>query len=243
VLIRGGGFTAGSRVVFAGVVMTPTLVDGNTLSLTISRNQFVDPGRESVYVSNSLSSTCAVASNSLAVDILQIGKTVGVTLTEYYIPVLDYYFLTGRSADKAALDALPDIFVRTGQQIRMYAAPNIDTLPLERHYFDKVARGGSRGSHFFTASPSDQIALTSLNPGNQQLAAKPYLEGVEGYAIPKSAAGGCPSGTLPIYRAFKGPPRYVDDGNHRFSTSLTQHQDMVNRLGWTDEGVVFCGVQ
>jgi hypothetical protein len=71
----------------------------------------------------------------------------------------------------------------------------------------------------------------------------PYLEGIEGYAVPKSATGTCPAGTIPIYRAFKGPPRYADDGNHRFSVSLAQHQDMVTRLGWADEGVVFCGLQ
>ena len=46
-----------------------------------------------------------------------------------------------------------------------------------------------------------------------------------------------------FYRTFKRVPRYVDDGNHRFSASLTQRQDLVTRLGWTDEGVVFCGVQ
>ena len=240
---QGTGFTAASRVVIAGSSLVPTYVDSNNLRVTVGRNQFSQAGLQTLYVTQQLTSSCAVASNSLGIEILPVGTTAGVTLVEYYISSLDYYFLTGRSADKAALDALPNVFARTGQQIRMYAAPNVDTLPLERHYFDKVARGGSRGSHFFTALPADQIAMTSLNPANQQLVAKPYLEDVEGYAIPKTAAGTCPVGTLPIYRAFKGEPRYVDDGNHRFSTSLAQHQDMVNRLGWTDEGVVFCGVQ
>lgn len=125
----------------------------------------------------------------------------------------------------------------------MYRASNVDTLPLERHFFAKIARAGARGSHFFTVQPEEQILLAGLNPTNAALDAKPLLEGVEGYAIAKTAAGVCPSATLPIYRAFKGAPRYVDDGNHRFSTSLAQHQDMVNRLGWTDEGIVFCGLQ
>ena len=125
----------------------------------------------------------------------------------------------------------------------MFAKPNLSTQPLERHFFANVARGGSRGSHFFTSSATEQVLLAGLNATNQPLDAKPYLEGVEGYAVPKLASGQCPPGTAPIYRAFKGSPRYVDDGNHRFSVSLTQHQDMVARLGWTDEGVVFCGVQ
>ena len=241
--LQGTGFTALSRVVIAGAGLVPTYVDSNNLRVTVNRNQFSQSGLQTVYVTQQLTSSCAVSSNSLGLEILPVGTNASVTLVEYYISSLDYYFLTGRAADKAALDALPNVFARTGQQIRMYAAPNVDTLPLERHYFDKVARSGSRGSHFFTASPSDQVLLTSLNPSNQQLVAKPYLEGIEGYAIPKTSAATCPAGTLPIYRAFKGAPRYVDDGNHRFSTSLAQHQDMVNRLGWTDEGVVFCGVQ
>ncbi len=241
--VQGTGFTAASRVVIAGSGMVSTFIDSNNLRVTVSRNQFWQAGLQTLYVTHPLTNTCAVSSNSVGIEILPVGANVGVTLVEYYISALDYYFLTGRDTDQATLDALAAVFSRTGQQIRLYAAPNVDTLPLERHYFDKVARGGTRGSHFFTALPSDQIVLTSLNPSNQPLATKPYLEGVEGYAIPKTAAGICPAGTLPIYRAFKGPPRYVDDGNHRFSTSLAQHQDMVNRLGWTDEGVVFCGVQ
>ena len=243
ITVNGTGFTATSVISVAGVVLTPTFVDSQTLRVSVNRSMFASAGRGAVYVSNSLSGSCAAFSNSLALDVLPAGRNVALALVEYYIASLDYYFLTGRASDITALDALTTVFARTGQQIRMYAAPNVDTLPLERHYFDKVARAGTRGSHFFTALPSDQVLLTSLNPGNQQLVAKPFLEGVEGYAIPKSAAGTCPSGTRPIYRAFKGPPRYVDDGNHRFSTSLAQHQDMVNRLGWTDEGVVFCGVQ
>jgi Repeat of unknown function (DUF5648) len=241
--LQGSGFTPASRVVIAGVVLTPTYLDSTNLRVTVGRNQFSQSGLQTVYVTQSLTASCSVASNSLAIELLPFGRVTGVTLAEYYIAQLDYYFLTGRAADKATLDALPDIFVRTGQQIRLYAAPNIDTLPLERHYFDRVARGGTRGSHFFTALPSDQLVLTTLNPTNQQLPTKPYLEGVEGYAVPTTANGTCPTGTVPVYRAFKGAPRYVDDGNHRFTTSLTQHQDMVSRLGWTDEGVVFCGLQ
>jgi hypothetical protein len=243
VLLRGAGFTPSSVVTVAGAVVGSTFIDSGTLSVSLSRNQFPDAGRLAAFVTNALSGACNVVSNSLGVDVLPIGTSVGVTLVEYYIASLDYYFLTGRAGDKAALDALPTVFTRTGQQIKMYAAPNVDTLPLERHYFDKVARGGSRGSHFFTALPSDQVLMTSLNPTNAAQPAKPLLEGIEGYAIPKTTTGTCPVGSTPIYRAFKGAPRYLDDGNHRFSTSTAQHQDMVNRLGWVDEGVVFCGLQ
>ena len=242
ITVVGTGFTAASRVVISGVVFVPSFVDSHTLRVTVSRSQFPDSGQKTAYVTNQLSASCSVLSNSKAVEILPLGNKVGVTLTEYYHAGFDYYFLTGRDGDKAALDTVA-AFARTGREIKVFRTANVDTLPLERHFFAKVARGGARGSHFFTVEPSDQIALTGLNPTNVPLDAKPFLEGVEGYAIPKTAAGVCPSDTVPIYRAFKGPPRYVDDGNHRFSTSLAFHQDMVTRLGWGDEGIAFCGLQ
>ena len=242
ITVQGTGFTSASRVVISGLVIVPTFVDSHTLQVTVSRSQFAGSGQETAYVFNQFNSSCSVSSNAKAIEILPVGNKVGVTLTEYYNAVFDYYFLTGRDGDKAVLDTVAS-FARTGREIKMYRAANVDTLPLERHFFAKVAKAGARGSHFFTVEPSDQTVLTSLNPTNATLDAKPFLEGVEGYAIPKSTAGVCPSNTIPIYRAYKGPPRFVDDGNHRFSTSLTQHQDMVNRLGWTDEGVAFCGLQ
>ena len=242
VTVRGTGFTQASRVVISGVVFVPAFVDSNTLQVSVSRNLFAGSGQETAYVFNQFNSSCSVSSSAKAIEILPVGNKVGVTLTEYYNALFDYYFLTGRDGDKAALDAVAS-FARTGREIKMFRAANADTLPLERHFFAKIAKAGARGSHFFTVEPGDQTVLTSLNPTNATLDAKPFLEGVEGFAIPKSAAGACPANTIPIYRAFKGPPRYVDDGNHRFSTSLTQHQDMVTRLGWTDEGVVFCGLQ
>lgn len=241
--LTGTGFAPTSLVSIAGVVMMPIFVDSQTLRVSVSRAQFPSVGRGTVFVSNSLSGSCTAFSNALAIDLLPAGRNVGLALVEYYSPSFDYYFLTGRAADIATLDALPQVFTRTGQQIKLFAVPNVETLPLERHYFDKIARNGQRGSHFFTTSPSDQIILTGLNPTNAKLAAKPFLEGIEGYALPADSARVCPSDSVPVYRAFKGEPRYVDDGNHRFSTSLAQHQDMVNRLGWSDEGVVFCGLQ
>ena len=238
----GTGFTAASRVVISGVVFVPSFVDSRTLRVTLSRSQFPDPGQKTAYVTNQLSASCSVLSNSKPVEILPLGTRVGVTLTEYYHAGFDYYFLTGRDGDKSALDTVA-AFARTGREIKVFRTASVDTLPLERHFFAKVAKAGARGSHFFTVEPADQIALAGLNPTNAPLDAKPFLEGVEGYAIAKSAPGLCPSSTVPIYRAFKGPPRYVDDGNHRFSTSLALHQDMVTRLGWIDEGIAFCGQQ
>lgn len=245
--LTGTGFTSKSYVVVStglgNVLITPTFVDSHTIRVLVTRNQFSNAGRFEVYVGNALSNTCFGFSNSLAIDVLPVGKSVAVKLVEFYYPSLDYFFLTSDATSIAALDAATTIWKRTGNVINLFSVPSVDTLPLERHYFDKVARAGIRGSHFFTILPSDQAIMTNANPTNAQLPKIPYLEGIEGYAIPKGANGACPANTIPIYRAFKGPPRYVDDGNHRFSTTRAQHDDMINRLGWTDEGIVFCGAQ
>jgi len=243
IVLEGSGFTAASLVVLSGTTLTPQYVNSRMLTLNVSREWFSgQTGRVPVYVSNSLGLSCIATSNSVALELLPIGVKAGMTLVEYYNAGLDYYFLTGRAGDKAALDGIAD-WARTGREIKLYAAPNVDTLPLERHFFALAMRNNTRGTHFFTALPADQQLMTSINPANAAVNGKPYLEGVEGYAIPKAADGSCPAGSTPIYRAFKGPPRYIDDGNHRFSNSLALHQDMVNRLGWADEGVVFCGLQ
>ncbi len=239
--LSGTGFTSETRVSVNRVLITPQYVDGNTLRMTLTRASLPFVGRLPVYVYNPLAVGCPVNSNSVALDVLPAGQKVARSLTEYYHAGLDYYFLTGRDGDKAALDQVP-AWARTGKEIKVFATPNLRTAPLERHYFAEVARGGTRGSHFFTALANEQLILSAANPLNLEQAAKPKLEGVEGYAVLPDAAGNCPAGTAPIYRAFKGPPRYVDDGNHRFSASLAQHQDMVSRLGWSDEGVVFCAI-
>lgn len=242
ITLVGTGFTPQSVVTIAGLVQPTSFVDSRTLRVTVGRSGLPTTGRQMVYVSNVIAAGCTVSSNSLAIDLLANGNRVGVTLTEYYNAAFDYYFITARAADKAALDAAAG-WQRTGSEVKLYGVPRVTTVPLERHFFARVARGGSRGSHIFIADASERTLLASFNPTNLTLDAKPYLEGVEGHVVPKTAAGTCPSGTIPVYRAFKGPPRYVDDGNHRFSVSLAQHQDMVTRLGWADEGIAFCGLQ
>ncbi|MBL8309267.1 MAG: hypothetical protein JNL19_02485 [Burkholderiales bacterium] len=173
--LTGTGFTPETRVSINRVLVTPQLVDSGTLKLTLTRSSLPFVGRLPVYVYNPVSIGCPVNSNSIALDVLPAGQKVAQTLTEYYHAGLDYYFLTGRDADKALLDQVP-AWARTGKEIKVFAKPNLKTVPLERHFFANVARGGSRGSHFFTALASDQVLMTSLNPANQPLTAKPQLD-------------------------------------------------------------------
>ncbi len=238
--LLGSGFTASSRVVIDGQFLQPVFVDANTLRVSVSRAS-LDTGRLPVYVQNALSASCAVSSNSLALDALAPGVRASVVLSEFYNPAFDYYFLTGRDNEKQFLSTQSD-WQRTGSEIKLYATAIDAALPLERFFFANVARGGARGSHFFTSLSGEQRGLASLNPSNLPARAQPFLEGIEGYTIETNSNGSCPAASIPVYRAFKGGSRYVDDGNHRFSTSAAQHRDMVERLGWIDERVVFCAL-
>ena len=241
ITLKGTGFTPSTHVLIDDRLIPNTVfVDATTLRTAVNRNQLSSGSNKAMYVRNALSVGCNVSSDAVAIDVLPPSNRVGRALTEFYNSSFDYYFLTGRETDKAALDAAASAgWSRTSSEIKVFAIPTVDNVPLERHFFAEVAQAGTRGSHFFTASPSDARLLTGLNPTNQSLKAKPFLEGVEGYVIPQ-ANGACPDSSTPIYRLFKAAPRFIDQANHRFATTQAIRQQMI-ALGWLDEGVVFCG--
>ena len=68
-------------------------------------------------------------------------------------------------------------------------------------------------------------------------------EGTDSYIASPIKTGNvfdCLSTEQKIYRVFRGAPRYVDDGNHRYVTNADIYNYMVSDLGWTGESVNFC---
>ena len=114
---------------------------------------------------------------------------------------------------------------------------------LTRFYFDQVARGGSRGSHFYTLLDSEKALLHAQNRTNAALPKKPFDEGIDSYAYSPvaggSVAGACAAGLVPVYRLFRGNLRFPDDPNHRFTTDRALYDSFVAQ-GWNGEGVTFC---
>ena len=167
-------------------------------------------------------------------------KKLGV-VTEFYNPVLDYYFMSSRASDVALLDTLA-AWRRTGKAFSVYIAQETGTLGINRYYFDQVAVNKSRGSHFYTLVQSEKDSLASLNPGNTQTPRLPYNEGVDSYAFApliEGVGGSCAAGQTPVYRIFRGQARFPDNPNHRFTTELAIYNSFV-ALGWDGEGVKFC---
>ncbi len=169
---------------------------------------------------------------------LKLGLTV--LMTEYVVPSLDYYFLTSRQNEKVLLDGLTS-FKRTGKSFPVLAVNAANSVGISRYYFDQVAKGGARGSHFYTLVASEKSALDGLNPTNAKLPKLPQNEGVDSFAFApavEGVGGSCAAGQTPVYRAFRGS-KFVDDANHRFTTDLALYSAIV-ASGWDGEGVKFC---
>ena len=169
------------------------------------------------------------------------GPNTPKTLTEYIYSPLNYYFLTSRDADKAALDALPG-WARTGQSFSARSFADPGALGISRYYFDQIAKNQTRGSHFYTLVNSEKAALSELNPNNLSLSRLPVNEGIDSYAfapVTEGVGGSCAAGQTPVYRLFRGQVRFPDDPNHRFTTSLALYNQFV-ALGWDGEGVKLC---
>jgi hypothetical protein len=167
--------------------------------------------------------------------------TLTRTMTEYVYGPLGYYFITSRDNEKQILDSTGG-WSRTGNSFNVLANDDPGSKGITRYYFDKVALGGSRGSHFYTLVAAEKNALQSLNPTNAQLPGKPYDEGIDSFAyLPavEGIGGSCAPGLQPLYRAFRGPARFPDDANHRFTTNIALYNVLVG-LGWDGEGVKAC---
>ena len=169
------------------------------------------------------------------------GPNTPKTLTEYIYNPLNYYFLTSRDTEKAALDALPG-WARTGQSFSTRSFADPGALGINRYYFGQIANNQTRGSHFYTLVNSEKTALSELNPNNQSLPRLPFNEGIDSYAfapVIEGVGGSCAAGQIPVYRLFRGQVRFPDDPNHRFTTSLALYNQFV-ATGWDGEGVKLC---
>jgi Regulator of chromosome condensation (RCC1) repeat/Repeat of unknown function (DUF5648) len=168
-----------------------------------------------------------------------------VPLAEFRHASLDYYFRTSRYQEKILLGTAPAFQVTAEAGIPVYAsALQTGSRGIERYYFSQVARGGSRGSHFYTLVDAERSTLQSLNPGNADVPRLPQSEGIDSYAflpVTEGVGGTCAAGQSPVYRLFRGNARFPDDPNHRFTTSLATYNNAV-AAGWDGEGVKFCVV-
>jgi Bacterial Ig-like domain (group 3)/Divergent InlB B-repeat domain len=225
---------------------TTNVIQGGTASFTVSASS----GFTIASVSGCGGALSGNTFNTAAISAAcTVSATFSATTTapstarmiEYRHPTLDYYFITSRPAEIALLDATPP-FVRTGQSFLVFTGNAVGAHPITRFYFDKVAVGGLRGSHFYTLVDAELLALVGLNPTNAPLPKLPVSEGVDSFAflpLTEGIGGTCAAGLTPVFRLFRGNTRFPDNPNHRFTTSTAIFNDFVSQ-GWDGEGVKFC---
>lgn len=146
---------------------------------------------------------------------------------EYYNAALDHYFVTSFADEIAKLDA--GVFVgwqRTGQQFTVFdPATSVDGASQVCRFYGLPSAG--LDSHFYSASPAECAAVLQRFPGV-------WIEETAnafGVFLPDAVTGQCPSGSVPIYRAWNDRV----DSNHRFTTDPATFQAMLAK-GYIGEG-------
>jgi hypothetical protein len=152
-----------------------------------------------------------------------------VTLVEYRHSLFDHYFVTPVPAEIALLDAHQPPFqnwARTGFSFNAYASAEapVGSVANCRFFNDHFA---PKSSHFYAPHGFGCEATLSQFPDWN----------LEDSALFNSmlpdAAGICPVGSIPLYRLYN--QGMGNAPNHRFVTSVTERQTMINQ-GWAPEG-------
>ena len=175
------------------------------------------------------------------------------SMVEFFNPQSDFYFISSRENEKSLLDGAIDpnanhLWFRTGYWFKTDPSPSSFTSSITRYYIPGAAKNGTRGSHFYTSVNSDKSAISAT--GKERFAPCDSVpngffcnEGTDSYIASPIKTGNvvdCLSTEQKIYRVFRGAPRYVDDGNHRYVTNPDIYNYMVSDLGWIGESVNFC---
>jgi lysyl endopeptidase len=183
-------------------------------------------------------------------------NNVTATMTEYYNPEFNFYFMTSREAEKNLLNVTRDtqqnlLWYPTGYWFKTDVASSPDTSSIVRYFNGQSSNQNRRGLHFYTASNADKQFITAsglerfstqfctdvprfwCNEGIDSFVTAPFNPGVN---------GSCPAGLRPIYRAFR---KNFDDGTHRFLPNAGIYEYVLaDRAGlgeiWDPEGVAFC---
>lgn len=93
-----------------------------------------------------------------ATDVAGLAMDTAVPLAEFRHADIDYYFRTSRYQEKILLNTAPSFQATAETAIPVYAsALQSGTRGIERYYFSQVARGGSRGSHFYTLVDAEKM--------------------------------------------------------------------------------------
>ena len=165
-------------------------------------------------------------------DRVQIRKTVGwgsrdeLEVVEFFSAGAKKYFMTGRTDEIAALDALPTSWARTG--LRM--ATHRTDAPLGASMCRFWANDGAAiNTHFYSTNAGDCALLKAQTWARD--------EGIAMRAQDLLAATTCPADTTKVIRLFNQTTI-----NHRYLTD-SQLAKITLPAGWKVDGPVFCAAK
>jgi hypothetical protein len=161
------------------------------------------------------------------------------TVVEFYNPDLQNYFITADPVEQASVDSgVVGRWQRTGGTFKA-GGPN----QVCRFYGNGLinpATGTIYGpnSHFYTADAAECANLKAIYKPTE----KSWKFESNDFATTPAAAGACPSGLMPVYRAYNNGSVKGIDSNHRITSKLADYQATV-ASGWVPEGIVLCAAQ
>ncbi|MEQ1742487.1 MAG: hypothetical protein ABL869_08330 [Candidatus Nitrotoga sp.] len=160
------------------------------------------------------------------------GTLVSMPVVEFYNTNLDHYFITADASEAAAIDggsAGPG-WIRTGNSFKSGGS-----TPVCRFYGSQVP---GPNSHFYTVAGTECDGLKQLQAITPATQKRWNFESLDFVSTPPTN-GTCPTGTVPVYRAYNNGFARGVDSNHRISADQAAITQVIAR-GWINEGVVMC---
>lgn len=192
-----------------------------------SRNDLSGDGRLDLAIANTAANTI-----SLLLQV-PVPPTLGI-VTEFYNTPLDNYFITADPNEAAAVDsgAAGPGWARTGGAFNFNSGGNTYVC----RFYGSINPGPN--SHFYTVSSSECSGLKALQAATLPTQKRWNFESLD-FVSTVPVNGACPTGTVPVYRAYNNGFTRGVDSNHRITVNQAGIAAVVAR-GWVSEGVVMC---
>lgn len=154
-------------------------------------------------------------------------------VVEFYNANLDHYFITANASEAAAIDTGS---AGPGWSRTSYRFTAGGSTPVCRFY-GSVSPGPN--SHLYVLQGTECTSLQQLQATTPSTQPRWNFESLDFLSTPPTSGTTCPSGTVPIYRAYNNGSSRNIDSNHRLSSDFAAIQQVVAR-GWAYEGVTMC---